>query len=96
MTQSHTPTPWQLGYKGAGGWTIGNTAFSFDCRSPACTKEAAHDMLNRLNSHDALVAALRILHDETVDYVRLNNLGDPWHNQSMQMARAALAAASEG
>jgi len=36
--------------------------------------------------------ALRLLHDNTADYIKRNNLGDPWGNQDMQQARAALAA----
>ncbi|MDN7988981.1 hypothetical protein QZM97_02710 [Burkholderia orbicola] len=40
---------------------------------------------------DTLRSALQVLHDETADYVRINNLGDPYHNCSMQMARDALA-----
>jgi len=38
--------------------------------------------------------ALQRLYDETVDYIRINNLGDVHHNVSMQMARDALAAPS--
>lgn len=41
----------------------------------------------------ALLEALEILHDETKDYVEINNLGDPYHNRSMELARAAIAAA---
>ena len=39
-----------------------------------------------------LLTALQMLHDETADYIRLNNLGG-MNNQSMQLARAALARA---
>lgn len=42
---------------------------------------------------ERLTEALGTLHDETVDYVKINNLGDPWHNQSMRGARDALAEA---
>lgn len=34
--------------------------------------------------------ALQLLYDETADYIRINNLGDVHHNESMQRARAAL------
>ncbi len=34
--------------------------------------------------------ALKILYEETADYIRINNLGDVHHNQSMKLARAAL------
>ena len=37
-----------------------------------------------------LLEALKILHDETEDYIRINDLGDPHHNRSMQLARAAI------
>lgn len=40
----------------------------------------------------ALHEALRVLYDETADYIRLNHLGDVHHNRSMQLARDALAA----
>jgi hypothetical protein len=39
-----------------------------------------------------LLAALRLLYEETADYIRLNHLGDVHHNRSMQFARDALAA----
>lgn len=35
--------------------------------------------------------ALQMLHDDTKSYIEVNNLGDPWHNQSMKLARDALA-----
>lgn len=38
-----------------------------------------------------LEAALRALYEETSNYIRINNLGDVHHNQSMQMAHDALA-----
>jgi hypothetical protein len=39
-----------------------------------------------------LERALRLLYEETADYIRTNNLGDVHHNKSMQAARDALAA----
>jgi len=42
------------------------------------------------NNHNNLLSSLRMLYEEQVDYITLNHLGDPHHNQSMQMARAAL------
>jgi len=39
-----------------------------------------------------LAEALKMLYEETVDYIQLNHLGDPHHNRSMQLARAALSA----
>lgn len=35
-------------------------------------------------------AALRLLYNETKDYITRNNLGDPHHNRSMQVARKVL------
>jgi len=49
----------------------------------ACLMAAAPDLLE----------ALKILYEETADYIRINNLGDVHHNCSMQMARAAIAKA---
>lgn len=37
-----------------------------------------------------LAQALKILYEETADYIRINNLGDVHHNQSMKGAREAL------
>ena len=39
---------------------------------------------------DRCRAALQMLYDETKNYVEINHLGDPHHNQSMKLARAAL------
>ena len=36
--------------------------------------------------------ALKLLYEETADYIRINHLGDVHHNRAMQMARDALAA----
>lgn len=40
-----------------------------------------------------LQVALNMLYDETADYIRINNLGDVYHNRSMQLAFHALARA---
>jgi hypothetical protein len=42
-----------------------------------------------------LLEALRILYEETADYIRINNLGDVHHNRSMQFARDVLAKAGK-
>ena len=39
----------------------------------------------------ALVEAARMLYAETIDYITINHLGDPHHNQSMKQMKAALA-----
>ena len=50
----------------------------------------------RLKSQvEVLREALKILHDETVEYITINHLGDPHHNQSMKLAREALKKADE-
>ena len=53
------------------------------------------DLEKQLAERDAALArcvgAFRMLHDEMADYIFLNNLGDPHKNQSMRMARDALA-----
>lgn len=43
-----------------------------------------------------VLAALKGLHDATVDYIQINHLGDPHHNQVMKAARAAIAKAEGG
>jgi len=40
-----------------------------------------------------LLDSLRILYEETADYIRLNHLGDVHHNRSMQYARDTIAKA---
>jgi hypothetical protein len=55
--------------------------------------EKAVKIVRSVNNFDTLLAALRLLHDETADYITINNLGDPHHNRSMQMARDAIARA---
>ena len=42
-----------------------------------------------------LHTALKLLYDETADYIRINHLGDVHHNRSMQAARDALARIKE-
>ncbi len=67
--------------------------------------EQEHDKIDDLESrlkasHQAICVAsdriytlekaLRLLYEETADYIRINNLGDVHHNVSMQKARDAL------
>ena len=47
--------------------------------------------LEAIEKSKGLVEALKLLHDNTKNYVEINNLGDPYHNQDMQMAKDALA-----
>jgi hypothetical protein len=48
------------------------------------------DMAMVLAHNYILREALQGLYDETADYIRLNNLGDAHHNQTMKKAREAL------
>jgi hypothetical protein len=54
------------------------------------TKTSDELSLMREDAADNLWHALRLLYDETADYIRLNHLGDVHHNVSMQNAFAAL------
>lgn len=54
--------------------------------------EAEHNGALMSSSPD-LYRALKILYEETADYITVNNLGDVHHNRSMQLARAALSKA---
>jgi hypothetical protein len=38
-----------------------------------------------------LYAALKLLHDNTAEYIRINHLGDPYQNADMRAARDVLA-----
>ena len=58
--------------------------------SPREAEANARYIVRAVNSHDALVEALRTLYEETADYIRINHLGEVHHNRSMQLARAAL------
>lgn len=49
-------------------------------RARTLNSEAVHGLRN----------ALKLLYDNTADYIRINNLGDVHHNQDMQMARECL------
>lgn len=47
-------------------------------------------IVRAVNSHEALVRALEGFIAETVDYMKINNLGDPERQHSVERARAAL------
>ena len=49
-----------------------------------------NDVTYLLARVETLERALTQLHDNTADYVTRNNLGDPYQNQDMRDARAAL------
>jgi hypothetical protein len=55
--------------------------------------EANAELIVRaVNAHDALLNALRLLHDNLAEYQRLNNLGG-YDNHDMVAARDAIAKA---
>ena len=55
------------------------------CRSLLSALEASQ------RDVEGLREALLILYNETKDYITINHLGDPHQNQSMRLARNALA-----
>lgn len=61
----------------------------------AWSRSTADHIVRALNSYEALVTALSLGVSETEDYIRRNNLCAE-NNQWLVMARAALAAATEG
>jgi hypothetical protein len=83
---SHTPGPWHS-YKST--VYFPDKLGGFDIR--ACPD--AEDNAQLIAAAPDLLMALKLLHDNTADYIRINNLGDPHQNQDMQMARAAIAKA---
>lgn len=107
--QKHTPTPWIAAQYGPKTWGLGSApskgipsgaVFKVQCvnddvKSPAAIADMQF-ILTACNSHDALVDALELLYNETADYIRLNNLGNTHHNESMKRARAALSLARGG
>lgn len=69
--------------------------------------KAAFDSMSALNDDNGKLAdkwkalagelrlALQVLYEETAEYITINHLGDVHHNQSMKLAREALAKARE-
>lgn len=57
-------------------------------------KWQCHDTLERALRAEqkgaALMCALEWLYGDTVEYIKLNNLGDPHHNQVMKIARDTI------
>jgi len=52
---------------------------------------AESELTNAHADRAVMRSALQNLYDETGEYIELNNLGDPHHNQSMKDARSALS-----
>lgn len=72
-----------------------------ECRWGSATERGANDyayiaacdpqtISSLILENRRLRNALQMLVDEQVSYVTVNNLGDPFHNQAMKVARAAL------
>lgn len=60
-------------------------------RSPDYNIARLEEKIESLESRLKLATeALKMLYEETVDYITINNLGDPHHNQSMRLAAEAL------
>ena len=95
----HTPGPWQtlevgefttkLAVADSQGVSVLTVVDEEGTKFGAVYGEADADLIAAAPD---LLLALRMLYDETADYIRLNNLGG-MDNQCMQLARAALAKA---
>lgn len=71
---------------------------SYDATKLACAQElrAALPVIEAERKElKELVEALRVLYEETAEYITINHLGDVHHNRSMQMARDILARVKE-
>lgn len=91
MTNKFTPGPWKVSL------TDDTVVMDKDANAVAVAVgdydthyEVTEANARLIAAAPDLYEALQMLHDETADYIRLNHLGDPHHNQSMQLARAAL------
>ncbi len=51
-------------------------------------------IVQAVNAHDALVAALQAMVDEKAEYMRINHLGDPEQQHTIRQARDALRLAA--
>lgn len=91
MTQQHTPGPWEA-ESFADGWNVwpisrkkpDGGAVAYDCTEPDARLIAAAP---------ELLAALQMGYADTMDYIRLNNLGGE-NNHWLVQARAAIAKAT--
>ncbi len=73
-------------------WTLESVKILLDSGDVDAIAEFFLEAIHCLNSHAALVEALKALFNETENYIQLNHLG-ALHNYSLQMARKALALA---
>ncbi len=86
----HTPAPWTSNKVGV----VYGPSESIVCflRGYYGSEEAEANAKLIAAAPD-LLDSLRILYEETADYIRLNHLGDVHHNRSMQYARDTIAKA---
>lgn len=102
---THTPGPWQVlpeecdkPYVRVRGTALGERYKIANVLTPiydgVLSREAEETRRNAqlIAAAPDLLTALQRLHDETADYIRLNNLGG-MDNRAMQLARAAMARA---
>lgn len=102
IKHTHTPGPWVLDDVDNHADVIADDYHFIDAGT-GCTgmRDPGFGIAGCMSLADArliasapeLLEALRILYAETADHVALNNFGDSHHNQSMRMARDALAKA---
>jgi hypothetical protein len=85
----HTPGPWASSDVGVVQAETGELICAAVYEDGEAYSNARANMRLVATAPELLVA-LKMLHDETAEYTRLNNLGDPHHNRSMQMARDAI------
>ena len=99
----HTPGPWNIHRnfeckKGGRRWIEAKNgseiiAHVYHIGKPGIIADANARLIA---AAPELLEALKMLHDENKDYMKINHLGDPYHNQSMRMALAAIAKATGG
>lgn len=103
MLNRPTGTPWYLDYGNGSSIIVGqekglpvSIGQLFPVQPCANQELNARHIVHCVNGHDELVNALKALHDYTKEYIEINNLGNPYHNKCMQLAKQALAKESEG
>lgn len=96
----HTAGPWRIHRHAATAVEGSNGMVVANCGGWSTTERDGAEVMSEQEANAKLVAAapelldaLRMLYEETADYIRINNLGDVHHNHSMQSARDAIAKA---
>ena len=102
---SHTPGPWHIGeayecFCVFASWNIHPITKGLDVKisgsrrdGPVCIDIQTEANARLIAAAPELLDSLRILYEETADYIRINHLGDVHHNRSMQYARDTIAKA---